>query len=62
MWRILEDATGREYRRLVDRRPHDLQLSLAPERPEGKPIPSRKSSTPYQRKPEIIHKTRIIPR
>jgi hypothetical protein len=28
MWRIL--ATGkREYRRLVDRRPHDLQLSLA---------------------------------
>src|SRR6266446_554878 len=37
MRRILEDATGkREYRRPVDRRPNDLQLSLAPERPDGR--------------------------
>src|SRR5712671_553769 len=35
MRRALEDAAGeREYRRLVDRRPHDLQLSLALERPD----------------------------
>src|SRR6476646_877522 len=35
MWRILEDAPGEcEYRRLVYRRPHNLQLALALERPD----------------------------
>src|ERR1700704_1754519 len=35
MRRILEDAAGeREYRRLVNRRPHNLQLSLALEWPD----------------------------